>query len=154
MQKYRGLFHSVCKCIRLPPQSSPSAKYEYYTCTGRFLFFPPLTAQTRSKNALCWQLAAINSTVILYVGGFPQMRVFLSNGKTKLHRSGLSPDRHRKIQTRLISASFTWSWDEGAQWNSAQIGERKKRKKKKGKRIEKKQKRSIRTDHHSSLSLG
>lgn len=44
------------------------------------------------------------------------MQVFLSNGKTELHWSGLGPDRERKIQTRLISARVTWSQDEGAQW--------------------------------------
>lgn len=80
------------------------------------------------------------------------MQVFLSNGKTELHHSGLSPDRHRKIQTRLISASFSWSQDEGAQWNTASTWREKVEQDKKEKLG--KQKRSIQTDHHSSLSLG
>lgn len=80
------------------------------------------------------------------------MRVFLSNGKTELHRSGLSPDRHRKIQTRFISASFTWSQDEGAQWEQCLNKERESGVKKKKNR--KKQQRSIQADHHSSLCLG
>lgn len=137
---------SILKCFRMP-QSAPTATYDCFT----FVFFPPLQLRLNLRMH-CVGTLLQSIPQCYFVGGFPQMRVFLSNGKTELHRSGLSPDRHRKIQTRLISASFTWSQDEGTQWNSASTrGEKVEQKKKEE---WKKQKRSIQADHHSSLSLG
>lgn len=91
--------------------------------TGRF---PPHQSLNRGlRMHRCWQLTAINSTVILG-GRFSSnaSHFLLSDGKTELHRSGPSPDRHRKVQTRFISARFTWSQMEGAQCDGAQTEER------------------------------
>lgn len=99
------------------PQSSPTAEYECYVLLVHL--FPPLHSVRLNPRTHCVGNSLQSIPQWYFVGGFPQMRAFLSNGKTELHRSGLSPDRHRKIQTRLISASFTWSQDEGAQWSSA-----------------------------------
>lgn len=65
-------------------------------------------------------LATTNSTVILY-GWFSTNVSFLFFSQLgKLNSIALAwVQTDIKIQTRLISASFTWRRDEGAQWNSA-----------------------------------
>ena len=58
----QGLFHGVCRSISPLLLLNMSALFSWWIS-------PPLPPtpqlQTRSKNALCWQHAAINSTVIL-----------------------------------------------------------------------------------------
>ena len=158
MQKNRGLFYSACRCATFFPFNCNMQVRTYSTVRPppRLHHLRAHTANTRFVNALCWQVRAVNPTVILCGRFSSNASLFYLIGKVELHRSGLNPDRHRKVQTRFISASLTCSQMEGAQCNSAQTGKRQwntthTHKKKKGEREKKK---SIQADHHSSLSLG
>lgn len=108
------------QCLQIYQASSPNSLLllNMSSMLYWYIYFPPYSVRLNPRTH-CASNSLQSIPQWYFVGGFPQMQAFLSNGKTELHRSGLSPDRHRKIQTRLISASFTCSQDEGAQWSSA-----------------------------------
>lgn len=102
---------SILRCLQMCQAFPLLLQHTSQThSTVRFFifFYPPLlSAKAQFVNALCWQLCAINSTEILCGRFSSNASLFYLMGKTELHRSGLNPDRHRKVQTRFISASFT-----------------------------------------------
>lgn len=81
-----------------------------------------ITVKARSEKALCWQ-GWQSIPQWYFVGGFPQMQAMFfcfPDGKNEHHRSGLNPDRHKKVKMRFISARITWSQMEGAQHEERQ----------------------------------
>lgn len=95
--------------------SSPVLSYcliwELYI-TAKCFFFPPHSVSLDLRTHCVGNLLQ-SIPQWYFMGGFPQMRVFFppSNGKTELHRSGLSPDRQKntnKINLRQLHLEPGW----------------------------------------------
>lgn len=111
--------------------------------------------QTRSKNTLCWQLAAINSTVIL-CGRFSSNASLLTKWEnwtpSRWPESRQTQKNTNKIYLCQLHLQPEWRCTVEQCLNRERESKAKKHRKKE--RNRKKQKESIQADHHSSLSLG